>query len=99
MLLTSKFEGLPNVLIEGQILQIPIVATDSPGGTSEELENGKSGILAKVGDHVDIAKKIEGLLTNEDKKKSMIERMSYSSKRFNSLDIADRLIGEIIKAK
>ncbi len=99
LLLTSKFEGLPNVLIEGQILQIPIVATDSPGGTSEVLENGKSGVLAKVGDHVDIARKIEGLLTDENKKKSIIENMSYSSKRFNSLNIADRLIKEIVKAK
>ena len=44
LLLTSRFEGTPNVLIEAQAAGIPVVAPDV-GGTSEALLNGVTGIL------------------------------------------------------
>ena len=44
LLLTSRFEGTPNVLIEAQAAGIPVVAPDV-GGTSETLLNGVTGIL------------------------------------------------------
>ena len=44
LLLTSRIEGLPNVLIEAQLLGIPVVSTDC-GGASETFINSSSGIL------------------------------------------------------
>jgi glycosyltransferase involved in cell wall biosynthesis len=44
LLLTSRFEGTPNVLIEAQAAGVPVVAPDV-GGTSEALLNGVTGIL------------------------------------------------------
>ena len=41
-LLTSRVEGLPNVLIEAQALGIPVVTTPV-GGAPETLENGRTG--------------------------------------------------------
>jgi glycosyltransferase involved in cell wall biosynthesis len=43
-LMTSRFEGTPNVLIEAQAAGIPIVAPDV-GGTREALLDGVSGII------------------------------------------------------
>ena len=47
-LLTSKFEGLPNVLLEAQVLKnilfLPIVQLDL-----EKFLNGKAGDLVKIG--------------------------------------------------
>jgi glycosyltransferase involved in cell wall biosynthesis len=48
--LSSKREGLSNVLIESMICGVPLVATDCPSGPKEILENGKWGKLVPVSD-------------------------------------------------
>ena len=42
--LTSMFEGLPNVVLEAQLLGVPVVATEA-GGTREAIDIGKTGWL------------------------------------------------------
>lgn len=50
MVLSSKFEGLPTVLIEGLILGKVLVSTDCPTGPREILDGGRAGLLTPVGD-------------------------------------------------
>ena len=56
--LTSKYEGLPNVLIEAQKYNVPIISSNCPTGPKEILLNGKLGDLFKVGDYKNLANKI-----------------------------------------
>ena len=57
--LSSRFEGSPNTLVEAMACGTPVVATDCPSGPAEILANGEFGYLVKIGDHCAIA---EGIL-------------------------------------
>jgi glycosyltransferase involved in cell wall biosynthesis len=48
--LSSAWEGSPNVLIQALALGVPSVSTDCPGGAREILADGKYGSLVPVGD-------------------------------------------------
>ena len=48
-LMGSHYEGFPNVLLEANVLGIPVVAYDAPGGISEVITNMENGILVEDG--------------------------------------------------
>jgi len=56
--LSSKWEGLPTVLIEAMACGTPVVSTDCPSGPAEILENGKWGRLASVGSPAELSSAI-----------------------------------------
>lgn len=62
--LSSAWEGSPNVLTEAVALGVPVVATDCPSGPRELLKNGKYGPLVSVGDSVAMA---EAMATTLDR--------------------------------
>ena len=64
-ILTSKYEGLPNVLLEAQYLGVPIISSDCPTGPKEILMNGKAGTLYKTGNYIDLSNKIKFFIKNK----------------------------------
>jgi len=65
--LSSKYEGLPNVLLEAATLKKFIISSDCPTGPREILKNGSAGLLFKVGDVNDLEKKIFFFYKNKKK--------------------------------
>lgn len=59
--LSSKYEGLPTVIIEALALNKPVVATNC-SGVAELLEKEKYGKIASIGDYKSIAIAIEDII-------------------------------------
>lgn len=60
--LSSRWEGLPTVLVEALALGTPVVATDCPNGPREILQGGRWGYLTPIGDSAALAESILGAL-------------------------------------
>ena len=80
---TAKYEGLPNVLVEAQLLKKSIISSDCPTGPKEILLNGRAGDLVKIGDY----KMLSRLINNYSKRKKIISKMiktgAINFERFN----------------
>lgn len=57
-ILSSVFEGLPNVLLEAIALNKFIISTNCPTGPREILYNGKAGLLFNPRNYMQLSKKI-----------------------------------------
>lgn len=76
-ILTSNFEGMPNVLMEAMALGLPCISTDcSPGGARELITNGINGIIVPVGDREALADAMKRILF-DDKLSESIGTAAY----------------------
>jgi glycosyltransferase involved in cell wall biosynthesis len=60
--LSSVFEGSPNVIVQALALGAPVVSTDCPSGARELLADVPSARLVNIGDPEDMAKAIAAFL-------------------------------------
>lgn len=89
--LSSDFEGMPNVLMEAMALGLPCVATDCGGGGAAFLiENGVNGLLVPVRDEQAVAKAIRQILSDPAAAKTMGENARQLRSRLAPQEIYGR---------
>lgn len=72
--LSSKYEGLGNVLIEAMACGCPVVSTDCPSGPAEILEGGRWGPLVPVGNEQLLAKAITEVMAHPPERELIQKR-------------------------
>lgn len=70
-LLTSRFEGMPNALMEAMACGIPSISTDCDMGPAELISDGENGYLVPVDDVDAITQKLELLIDDESLRKQI----------------------------
>ena len=74
--LSSRFEGLPTVLIEAMACGCPVVSTNTPFGPDEILEDGRWGELVPMGDAMALSEAMLRTLDNPHPSNVLRERAS-----------------------
>lgn len=70
--LSSKYEGMPNALMEAMAIQLPVISTDCPcGGPRTLIKDGVNGLLVPVGDDEAMAEAIRRILSEPERAEEM----------------------------
>lgn len=79
--LSSDYEGCPNVLIEALAFGLPVVSTDCPSGPAEVLEDGRFGTLVPVRDVKALAAAMGDALGRDHDREGSLRRAEAFSPR------------------
>lgn len=95
--LSSRYEGLPNVLIEAQFFGLPCIAFDCDYGPREILQDGETGILVYPGDIKSLSHNIITLINDGGLRKDLGAKAQKASIRYSKDSIGDLWEKLIIK--
>lgn len=91
LILSSFNEGLPTVLIEGQICQTLVISSNCEDGPDEILENGKSGILFEVSNAEQLSEIFEQYQDNKIDRNKYIKFATKNINRFDKLKFVQKV--------
>jgi glycosyltransferase involved in cell wall biosynthesis len=81
-LLTSRWEGLPLVLVEAQAAGVPVVAS-AVNGVVDVVRDGETGLLFPSGDEGAAAAAVERLLNDPGLREKLTSRATAEIERFD----------------
>ena len=88
----AQGEGLGQVLIEAQALNVPAVSSDVPSGPAEVLMDGEAGYLFDPENPEALAQTLEQLVSAPGERAEKVRRASEGLKRFDSKECVKRFI-------
>ena len=87
---SSRYEGLPTVLLEALMMDKFIVSSNCPTGPTEILTNPKVGELFDVGDANQLAEKVLKVLYDKDYQKELLKNIQLKKKEFELSEITEK---------
>ena len=98
--MSSRYEGLPMVLIEAQAVGLPIVSFKCKCGPKDVITEGIDGYLVEEGDVAALADRLLKLIKDEDLRKKMGQEAYKNSERFSEervMDQWEKLFEEVVR--
>lgn len=92
LVMSSRYEGLPMVLLEAEAFGVPIVAFACKCGPRDIITDGRDGFLVPEGDINILADRILQLMEDENLRQRMGRAAKQNSQRFLEPDIMNRWI-------
>jgi glycosyltransferase involved in cell wall biosynthesis len=94
--LSSRFEGLPGVLIQAMACGAPVVSTDCSAGPGEIIDPDRDGVLVPVDSPRQLAEKIVALLDDPARRSAMGHRAKEKASSFSVESGMDRYVRAIL---
>ncbi len=88
--LSSAYEGWPNVIVEAMAAGLPVVSFDCEHGVTDMIEDGVSGCLVTKDDVDGLAGTLASVLENPELRQSLSANALKASERYNTQTIADQ---------
>jgi len=80
--LSSRYEGFPNALLEAMGCGLPVVSFDCPTGPSQIIQHGINGLLVPPEDKDKLKRAIQSLMEKKEMRESMGKNAKYVCKRY-----------------
>lgn len=88
--MTSRYEGLPMVLLEAQAFGLPIISFNCKCGPSDVVDNGKNGFLVEEGNVSAFALQLKKVMKDIELRKEMSWNALDTSKKFSIEPVMSR---------
>lgn len=82
--MSSRYEGMPMVLLEAMSYGLPVVSFDCSCGPKDIIKDNEDGFLVEFGNIEQMAEKIEKLISDEEKRKLFGKNARKNVERFSA---------------